>query len=447
MLRYNIDFVVSPDPELELEKTLVSAAMTADGLAKVAYDLTLTNTSEEPLKAVSLSDLPGASFGTFAGFAPAADSEIAAPGAGHYTLRVVSMGSANGTATATVNAGWNGSTETELSSDGALAAEASLTLRLEFLANPPIPLVLPEGINTLSFTNTATATGEGERSDLTVEEVTATAAAAVVTPVPGLTLTKTVVRTVPTVDPETPPMAGQTLTYTFTITNSGTIAVTAFELIEPMVGEGWTWSGQSPAEILDGQVLAAGASLPPITATYKVTQADIDARTLINTATVSGLWAAGRDPVSASATADIILPAPDMTITKRVEKSDLREGVASRVGDKIVFAFDVESTGNTTLAPIQITDEGLLPSDAEGTEVAGTPENWQIASLAPGETATLYAVYAVKAEDIDAGEVVNIASAVATTATATEGQTSIERESAPSKNRSTACPARPFISC
>ncbi|MBK0296264.1 DUF11 domain-containing protein, partial [Bacillus sp. S34] len=77
--------------------------------------------------------------------------------------------------------------------------------------------------------------------------------------------------------------AGDTLAYTFRATNSGNQTLTGVTISDPHAGLGtltYTWSGAA-GRLAPGQSVTA-------TASYTVTQADVDAGAITNTATVTG---------------------------------------------------------------------------------------------------------------------------------------------------------------
>ena len=86
------------------------------------------------------------------------------------------------------------------------------------------------------------------------------------------------------------------VTYTFVVTNTGNVTVT-----DPVVTEGsFTGSGTAPVATCPPGALAPGASVD-CTATYTVTQADIDAGSIANTATRDRYAAGGCDGAGVAA--------------------------------------------------------------------------------------------------------------------------------------------------
>ena len=150
--------------------------------------------------------------------------------------------------------------------------------------------------------------------------------------------------------------------------------------------------------------LAPGA-VTNFTATYHLTQADIDAGHVFNTAVASGT-SPDTTTVSATDSFDTPVPqAPAIAVVKTGTANLGPDGIAS-VGDVVTYHFTVSNPGNTTLLNVSVTDP--LP----GLVMTGAP----IASLAPGASnATTYsATYTVTQADVDAGKVLNQATATGT---------------------------------
>ena len=157
------------------------------------------------------------------------------------------------------------------------------------------------------------------------------------------------------------------------------------------------------------------ASLEPgaqtiFTATYSISQGDIDAGHRTNSAI-----ALATDPQSASVSspdsADTVIPqAPAIALVKSGTVELGADAVAS-VGDVITYHFKVANTGNTTINDIQVSDP--LPNLV----MAGGPLN----GLAPGaeDTTTFTATYVLTQADIDAGKINNQATVNGKTATGT----------------------------
>ena len=204
-----------------------------------------------------------------------------------------------------------------------------------------------------------------------------------------------------------PANAGDVITYTFTAKNTGNVKLTGVVINDPLAGLSalsYTWPGV-PGELLPGQTVTA-------TAKYAVTQADIDAGHVANTATTTGTPPEG-DPVTPPpATTDTPLtPAPAMAFTKSADASAVQD--PSRVGDRITNTFTAKNTGNVTLKNVAINDP-LVGLSELSYNWPGTP-----GELLPGETVTAEATYAITQADINAGHVTNTATTTGTPPTGT----------------------------
>ncbi|MGX1934677.1 DUF7507 domain-containing protein [Microbacterium resistens] len=244
-----------------------------------------------------------------------------------------------------------------------------------------------------SIENSATATGTSPSGDPVTSDpsdVTVPADAQ-----PSLALVKSS-------DTDTITTLGQTITYSFTVTNTGNVTVT-----DVTVEEGdFSGSGEL-SEITcpdDASSLAPGASVT-CTATYETTQADVDAGGITNTASSTGTSPSGEPVVSAPS--DVTIPAasePDLTLVKSADKTELV------VGETVIYSFIVTNTGNTTLTDV-VVDEGDFSGSGALSEIT-CPDG--AASLAPGEQVTCTATYTVTQADVDAGALTNSAIATGT---------------------------------
>jgi hypothetical protein len=191
---------------------------------------------------------------------------------------------------------------------------------------------------------------------------------------------------------------GDVITYTFTATNTGTTTMTNVVVTDPMVGLILTGNPISSLE--------AGASSSVITGTYTITQTDIDAGTVTNSALATAQDPDGNDVTDISGT-DIDNDDPTNTsVTQTSAIALVKTAILSgtgMLGDAITYIFTLENTGNTTLINIVVTDPMIT------NPIIGSP----IASLAPGGTTIAMATYTITQADIDAGSVTNSATATA----------------------------------
>ncbi|MFC7500792.1 hypothetical protein, partial [Nocardioides sp. GCM10030258] len=145
------------------------------------------------------------------------------------------------------------------------------------------------------------------------------------------------------------------------------------------------------------------------TATYVVTQADVDAGTVDNTATTTGTPPSGPDVTDED---EVQVPGtsePALSLNKRVAAIEDVNGTGlNDLGDEINFVFDLENTGNVTLTGVAVDDPLLV---GLGITVTCDPT-----TLAPGDTVTCAAdaPYVITQADVDAGTVENVATATGT---------------------------------
>ena len=204
---------------------------------------------------------------------------------------------------------------------------------------------------------------------------------------------------------------GDTIDYTFTVTNTGNVTLTDITITDPLV----TVTGGPIAELAPG-----GSDSSTFTATYVITQTDIDAGAITNSALAEGTDPTGdpvtdtsddpNDPTDIDPDGDGDPDDPTVVTLDQIADLDLLktagpltdsngDGVVGGVGDTIDYTFTVTNTGNTTLTDITITDPIVT--------VTGDP----IAVLSPGvsDSTTFTATYAITQADVDAGSVTNSA--------------------------------------
>ena len=186
-------------------------------------------------------------------------------------------------------------------------------------------------------------------------------------------------------------VAGDVVTYSFHGTNTGTVTLHGAAVTDPMAGlSAVTCAPAAPA------TLAPNATID-CTATYTVTQADVDAGAVANTATVSGLDPSNA-PVSQTASATVSADqSASLALTKTATPAS---GVTA--GDVVTYSFHGTNTGRVTLHGVTVTDPmGGLSA------VACTPA--APATLAPDATIDCTATYTVTQADVDAGSITNTA--------------------------------------
>jgi len=233
--------------------------------------------------------------------------------------------------------------------------------------------------------NTAAATGTDPNGD-PVRSKTASASV-IVDQVPALALVKSADRTAL--------VAGQTVTYSFLVTNVGNVTVTHLSIADdPFTGHGAIAPIHCPVTTLQP------GDKTTCTTTYVVTQEDVDAGQVDNTAVASGLDPAGDEvdsqPSSVSIKTDV---AAGLTLVKTADEATLTAGTM------VTFHFLATNTGNVTITGLTIL-EGTFTGSGQLSAVT-----CPVDALAPGASTICGATYLVTQADVDAGSVVNTATA------------------------------------
>ena len=187
---------------------------------------------------------------------------------------------------------------------------------------------------------------------------------------------------------------GDVITYAFTVTNTGNVTLSDVTVTDPLL----TVVGGPLAS------LAAGAvDSTTFTGTYAITQLDIDAGVVDNTALATGTPPSGADVTDPGSHSEDVPQTPAIDLVKSGALDLGLDGIATP-GDVITYAFTVTNTGNVTLSDVTVTDPLLT--------VVGGP----LASLAVGavDSTTFTGTYAITQLDIDAGVVNNTALATGT---------------------------------
>jgi uncharacterized repeat protein (TIGR01451 family) len=146
---------------------------------------------------------------------------------------------------------------------------------------------------------------------------------------------------------------GETISYMFRVENTGNVTLTHVTLADTVGGV--TISGGPIPTMAPGDV-----DDTTFTGTYAVTQADIDAGTFDNIATVTGIPPAfgGTAPPPVTDDGDAQTPLPQNPDIGLFKNGALIVAEGDRVvpGDKIVYTFTVENTGNVTLRNLDLID-------------------------------------------------------------------------------------------
>ncbi len=149
--------------------------------------------------------------------------------------------------------------------------------------------------------------------------VTATVGA---TPNPALTVGKAV-----TAGPN-PAAAGDVLTYAVTTTNTGNQTVSVITVTDPLIPVLSCTIGGNPAP---ANIVLAPAQVLICTGSYTVTQADVDAQALGNTATVTGVSPQGTPvSVTGSTTHPVAAAAAAVSVVEVGHQPDNKSGLFQR---------------------------------------------------------------------------------------------------------------------
>ena len=208
-------------------------------------------------------------------------------------------------------------------------------------------------------------------------------ATVVVTAQPGLTVDKTA-------GAPSGSTAGSTIVYTFLVTNTGNVTVSGVTIVDPLL--------DAPA-VCATTTLGIGASTT-CTGTHTITQAEVDAGVVDNTATATGSLPGGGTTTSPpDSTSTPLTQSPALSLVKSSPTGSLT------AGSTITYTVTATNSGNTTQTNVVVTDAMLTPNSAT------------CASVAPGGTCVLTGTYVVQQSDVDAGQIVNTASVTSTSIT------------------------------
>ena len=228
-----------------------------------------------------------------------------------------------------------------------------------------------------SIYNAATATGTTPKGDDPIV-VPGDVIVPLIPGTPGISLVKTASTTPVT-------KAGDVVTYTFTVRNTGTTVLTDVVVNDPMEGlvlNGCTWAS-----------LAIGSAPVSCTGTYTVTQADIDGGVIHNAATVTANTPGGGEVPPGGGEVDVT---PDPTSSLALVKT-AAPTVANAAGQVITYTFTVTNTGTRTVSHVQVLDTSLPGMDFTDSTCS------DLGQLAPEQSAICTATYTVTQADINAG--------------------------------------------
>jgi uncharacterized repeat protein (TIGR01451 family) len=252
---------------------------------------------------------------------------------------------------------------------GTLAAGASETCTATYTTTQA-------DVDAGSISNTGTATG-------TSDGVEVTALSSLTISTVG-TAALTLVKSASAISYSAP---GTGITYSYLVTNTGTVDLSAVSVTDPQVG-------LSAVSCPNGTLAAATAET--CTATYTTTQADVDEGAISNTGTVSGTPPTGP---AVTATSSLTIPAVDTPALSLVKSANVANYAAPGVA--IIYSYLVTNTGNVDLSAVSLTD----PQPGLSAVTCPSP------TLAPAASETCTASYTTTQTDVDAGSISNTGTA------------------------------------
>ena len=183
-----------------------------------------------------------------------------------------------------------------------------------------------------------------------------------------------------TADVSTYDQVGDVITYTVIVTNTGNTTLTNALVTDPLTGLVETYP-----------VMTSGESIT-FTTTYSVVEADMEAGSITNTASVIAQDPMGNDVEDSDSAVVVTDAQPDIEIVKT---ADTEIAIAS--GQVITYSLTVTNTGNVDLVDVHVTDP-----------LTGLDET--ITSISPQESVELITTYTITESDVaEKDSIVNIA--------------------------------------
>lgn len=182
---------------------------------------------------------------------------------------------------------------------------------------------------------------------------------------------------------------GQLLTYAIDVKNTGNVTITNTQVSDPLI----------PSLSCNIATLAPGANDNSCAGTYTITQADVNAGSINNTATATGVAPQGA-AVTASGSKSITIPqVKTMSLAKALTSNADQDASSSiTLGDTLTYTVTATNTGTVTQTNVAVNDSRITPASKSCT------------SLAPNATCILTGSYSVTQADVDAGTISNTAS-------------------------------------
>ena len=368
-----VTVTVTPLPSLAISKSANPTTVTAAGQS-VAYTFSVTNTGNLTLTLVGVTDVPTAP-------------------AGVVNVTCESLSGPTGDC--------SGATTTLAPGQTALFTGTYVVTQADVNHGTIVDHATAQGTTPTSSTVNATST-----------PVTVT-----VTQSPALTIVKSA-------SPTTLTHAGDTITYTFDVTNSGNVNLTGVGVTDnPQTPAGALTTGPTCQSLANPSGSCSGATTPlapgqiaVFTGTYVVTQADVDHGSVVDHATTQGTTPSGGTVDATSNTVTVTAtPSPTLTIAKSATPTTV-----TAAGQDVTYTFTVINTGNVTLSSVGVTDvptspAGVVTATCQSLSSPTGSCSGATTTLLPGQMATFTGVYVVTEADINHGTIVDHATTQGTT--------------------------------
>ncbi|MEV7122126.1 DUF7507 domain-containing protein, partial [Kitasatospora griseola] len=187
-----------------------------------------------------------------------------------------------------------------------------------------------------------------------------------------------------TADSAGPFHAGDTVHYTYTVTNTGTVAVHDVAVVDDHV----------TSVVCDATTLNPGQSTV-CHGGYAITAADAAAGHVTNTARANGTDSNGGAVQSSPAEATVtVVGEAQLSIVKKADSAG-----PFRVGDTVDYTYTVANTGAVAIRDVTVRDDRVASVACDAT------------TLNPGQSTVCHGSYTITEEDVEAGHVTNTARA------------------------------------
>ncbi|MFC6418592.1 hypothetical protein ACFP7B_11050, partial [Sanguibacter inulinus] len=193
--------------------------------------------------------------------------------------------------------------------------------------------------------------------------------------------------------------AGETIDYSFVLTNTGNVSLSDVSVDDPKAGPVTC----DPTALAPGESVTCTADTP-----YTVTEQDVIDGGVVNVATGNATTPPGVDPIvppTDTETTPTPVAGAGLSLDKVASLNDTNSNGLADAGETIDYSFVLTNTGNVTLTGVSVDDPKAGPVTCDPT------------TLAPGESVTCTAdtPYTVTEQDVIDGGVVNVATGNATT--------------------------------